>query len=159
MAKTYFVRFSSGNPNLYAGLSPTFVQFMSEGATTLTPPSISELGTSTGLYKFSYAPSPTFAIAFVIDGGAALSSGDRYVVGSMDAVQVTDQSLGFSQDSYGSTAMPESVFGYVKRVIEFLQADNTFNKSTGVWDVYAHGTSTMLMERTLQNSSSQTTKS
>jgi hypothetical protein len=159
MAKTFFVQFGSGNPQSYAGLSPTFITFISEGGTNITGPTISEVGVSTGLYKFSYAPSATFAVVFNADGGAALTDTDRYITGVLDPVSIVDQKIGASVDSFGSTsADPSSLYGLVNRLQELLEGDAGFNKSTGVWTMYNRGSSTILRSKTLTNSVSEVTK-
>lgn len=94
MAKDYFFQIGSGDPRPYTGLSPTFLIFQSSDGTTLTPPGVTEriTGSSgTGFYQFSYAPNVTLNIAFLLDGGATLSSSIRYITGSIDAVQAVDQ--------------------------------------------------------------------
>jgi len=96
---------------------------------------------------------------FVCDGGAVLSSGDRYIVGALDPIQAVDEKVGTIADSYGSTATdPTTVFGYLKRDQEILEGDAIFTKSTGVWTIYSRGSSTILRVKTLTNSTSQATK-
>ena len=159
MAKEYLAVFGAGDPSSFTGLSPTFIQFrvVSSGA-TLTPPSISEIAAGSGFYKFSYTP--TVSIAWVLDGGAALDSGSRYVRGSLDPIQAVDLQIGTVSDSFGSTsANPSTLFGYAKRAQEFQEGDAVYNKTSGVWDIYSRGSSTLLREKTLQNTTSQATKS
>lgn len=159
MAKNYLLRFGSGNPASFAGLSPTMTIFsMVPGGTALTGPAISELPTSTGLYTFAYAP--TLPIAFICDGGSALSSTDRYIVGILDPIQAVDDKVGFSFDSFGNTASdPTTLLGYAKRNLEFEEGNATFDKTTGAWDIYSRGSSTLLREKLLANSSGDVTKS
>lgn len=158
MAKQYLLRFGSGNPASYSGLSPTLSLFCSvPGGTVMVGPTISEIPTATGLYTFAY--DPTLPISFVCDGGAALSSGDRFVVGILDPIQAVDAKVGFSFDSYGSTSSdPTTLLGYSKRNLEFQEGDATFNKTTGAWDIYSRGASTLLREKTLTNTSGDVTK-
>lgn len=159
MSARFGIKFGSGNPQTYAGLSPTFIIFIDNSGATYAPPSIAEIGVSTGFYGFSYTPSATFTIFFTVDGGASIvDSGSRFVSGSIDPVANVDQQLGFSADSYGTTAAPSTVFGFVKRANEQFQSVATFSKTTGIWSVYAAGTSTLLMSKTLANSLAETTK-
>ena len=159
MSTRYGVKFGSGNPQTYAGLTPTFIILIDNLGATYAGPSITELGSSIGFYKFEYAPSPTLTFFFTIDGGAAIvDTASRYISGSIDPVINVDQQLGFSTDSYGTTAAPSSVFGYVKRANEQFQSVATFSKTSGIWSVYAAGTSTLLMSKTLANSLAETTK-
>lgn len=159
MAKTFFLKFGSGDPSAFAGLSPTFTTFLSEGGTLISSPAISEVGSSTGIYKFSYAPSATFATVFIADAGASVSSSDRYLTGALDPIAIVDQKLGDTQDSFGSTSVdPSTAIAYLKRIQEFLEGNQTFNKTTGVWDIYSRGSSTLLREKTLENTPSATNK-
>ncbi len=158
MAKTYFLSFGS-NAQLNTGLSPTFITFISEGSTVMASPAITEVGSSTGLYKFAYTPSATFAVVFEADGGSTLDDGDRYITGVLDPISIIDQKLGDLPDSFGSTSVdPQTAIAYLKRIQEFLEGNQTFNKTTGVWDIYSRGSSTLLVEKTLDNSTSSTTK-
>lgn len=158
MAKQYIVRFGNGSPASYSGLSPTLSLFCSvPGGSTLVGPAISEIPTSTGLYTFAYAP--TLPIAFVCDGGNSLSSTDRFVVGVLDPIQAVDDKVGFSFDSYGSTSVdPTTLLGYVKRALEFWEGDGSFNKTTGAWEIYSRGASTLLREKILSNAAGDITK-
>lgn len=109
MAKNYIVQFGSGNPTTYAGLTPTFSVFkvVPGGATpsgASAAPGITQIPSSTGLYYFTYTP--LTAVAFVIDGGAALATSDRYVVNCIDPIQDVDEqltSVGLTLSAYGST--------------------------------------------------------
>lgn len=162
MAKTYWVEFaSSGSANQYSGLSPTFTIFVNNFGSMLPGPAIAEAGVSTGMYTFNYTPSTTYSIAFQVDGGSSItSSTDRYVKGVLDPIQAVDQDVGHVTDSFGTTVLPTTVFGYVQRVVQETEADATFDKSTGVWDNYAKGTSlgVLLYEKLLTNNTTEATK-
>ena len=161
MAKWYGSVFvgTSSDPADNTGLTPTLVLFWDvANGTSLTPPGITETPSSSGFYMFSYGP--TVAISFKMDGGAALSDSERYVSGILDPIQIVDQRIGTTSDSFGSTSVdPTTVLGYLKRDQEFNEGDAIFTKSTGVWDIYSRGSSTLLTEKTLTNTSSQATKS
>lgn len=159
MSQRFFARFGSANPQEFAGLTPTFIIFQTDLGASLARPAISEVGSSTGFYGFTYATSATYSIIFTIDGGSSIvDSSSRYVSGVLDPIINVDQELGFTADSYGSTVLPATVWGFVRRLAQYWQADATFNKSSGVWSQYAQGTSTLLYEKTLTNDVSQTTK-
>jgi hypothetical protein len=157
MAKTFILQFGTGNPAAFTGLSPTLSVFkLASDASSITAPAVSEVGT-TGLYKFVYGP--TVATVFVVDGGSGLSSSDRYISGVLDPIQAVDQPLGDIGSSYGDNSTdPTTVFGYVKRSMEFNEGDANFDKSNGVWDIYSRGASTLLREKTLTNESGTVTK-
>lgn len=157
MAKTFFLKFGSGNPATYTGLSPTLTIFSAYGSSALAAPGITETPVSSGLYSFSYEP--LSSIAFVCDGGSALSSADRYITGVLDPIQAVDERAGTTSDSFGSTGTdPTTILGYLKRIQELLEGNATFTKSTGVWNIYSRGSSTLLREKTLTNTVSAANK-
>jgi len=149
MAKKYGAIFGSGDARTNTGLAPTFIAFEVIGGSTLTAPSITEQN-STGLYYWTYGP--TTAIYFQLDGGSSLADADRYLSGILDPIQAVDEKVGTTTDSFGSTSVdPDTIFGYVKRNMEFNEGNANFNKSTGVWDISSRGSSTLLREKILTN--------
>lgn len=155
MAKTYWFTFGTES-TANTGLTPVFTYFISPGV-TLSAPGITESVSGTGAYSFEYGP--TAPICFQIDGGAALSSSTRYIQGALDPIQAVDEKIGTTSDSFGSTSVdPASLMGYVKRLQENLEGNENFNKSTGILDIYSRGSSTLLIEKTITNSSSSATK-
>lgn len=157
--KTYLLKFGSGNPANFSGLSPSFITF-EIGPTlpwaSLTPPGVSEISSGSGLYMFSY--NATLPIAFVADGGSGLSSSDRYVTGILDPIQAVDQRVGFPGDSIGSTNVdPTTLMGYASRNQEFEEGLALFNKQTGVWSIQTRG-GTTFQTRILTNLSGSVTK-
>ena len=100
--KNYGVRFGSGDPRTFTGLTPTFLLFidMAAGATR-TPPAITEPIPSTGLYTFQYGT--TTPIAFLIDANStAPGTTGRYVTGTLDPSDRADE-YGNSLMAYGAT--------------------------------------------------------
>lgn len=157
MAKNYLLQFGS---TTWTGLTPSFILFKTfPGGTNVTPPGITEIPTASGLYYFTWGP--TNSIAFVVDGGAALTSPvTRYITGDLDPIQAVDEKIGTTEDSFGSTSVdPTTIFGYVKRLQEWNEGNATFNKSSGAWDVYSRGSSVMLAEKELVDAASEVTKS
>lgn len=151
--KIYYLKFGSGDPAPYTGLFPTFTVFSAQGLTALTGPGITELPAGTGLYQFLYGA--TQAVVFKADGGSVLSAGDRYISGTLDPIQAVDQQLGFATDSFGSTSVdPSSIWGYIKRALEFSEGNATYTKSTSVWQIFSRGSSTLLRQKALTNTTS-----
>ncbi len=151
MTKTYYLVFGTGNPSSYTGLTPTLTVFSAAGLTALAAPAIAEGPAGSGVYNFAYGP--TLSIVFVADGGAALSATDRYIKGALDPVQAVDQTIGQTTDSFGTTLTdPTTLMGYSKRAQEFNEGNKTYTKSTGIWDIYSRGSSTLLREKALTNS-------
>jgi hypothetical protein len=158
MSVRYSATFTSGDPRLVTGLSPTFIIFQTATGATLAPPSITETIAGTGIYGWSYAA--TLAIQFCLDGGSSVSDSSRYLTGVLDPVDQTDVQIGNSVSSFGdSSTDPSTLFGFAKRVQEFQEGNATYNKSTLTWDVYSRGSSTLLVEKTLSNTSSTASKS
>lgn len=159
MSKFYTLKFGSGDPRTNTGLSPTLVLFyQTSNGQTLPAPGITETLVGSGLYVFTYGP--TVSINFLADGGIGLSGNDRWSTGSLDPIQAVDQQLGYSTDSFGSTATdPGTVFGIVKRLQEDLEGDQFFTKATGIWQIFSRGSSTLLRQKTIANNNAQVTRS
>jgi hypothetical protein len=159
--KSYTFSFGSGNPSTYTGLAPTFLTFnnISDGS-SLARPGITEIFTGSGVYRFQYEPQADTPVFFLLDGGTTITSdADRYIKGNLDPIQQVDQVLGVTSASFGSTSTdPLNMYGLVKRIQEWLEGAETFYKATGVWDKYSRGSSTLLAEKTLTNSTTSTTK-
>lgn len=169
--KQYYLKFGTGNPANYTGLTPTFTVFASGGATTgafqtMLPPGITEGLAGSGVYGFLYGP-PTLSICFIAFGGANLSASDAYIFGGLDPVQAVDVTIGQPlTDSFGTTlADPTTIAGYCKRALEFNEGDKNYNKSLGVWDIYSRGATegvlggTLLREKVLTNTVTSATSS
>lgn len=155
--KNYWLQFGNNDPRNYSGLAPTFVLFFDSNGATVAPPGITEIFVTSGLYRFQY--NPTLSIAFLADGGATLSSNVRFVAGNLDPLNKIDEQIGSTVSSFGSTSVdPGDIFGMVKRLQELLEGNATFNKTSGVWDIYSRGSSTLLREKTLTDSTNSSSK-
>jgi hypothetical protein len=157
--KNYLLRFGQNNPANYTGLSPTFTVFAFLPSGTLTtPPGITESPAGTGLYSFGWTAT-TLPVAFKCDGGATLSSTDRFIVGILDPVDAVDEKIGWLTDSFGTTATdPTTLLGYARRNQEVEEGDADYLKASGVWSVSSRGASVLLFEKTLVNNSGSVTK-
>ena len=152
------MKFGSGDSSSNTGLTPTFTIFSINGVSALAAPGVTETPVSSGLYQFIYGP--TLPLVFKVDGGAALTSSDRYLYGVLDPIQAVDQSTGFLGDSFGSTSVdPTTIFGYVKRLQEFLEGNAVYAKATGLWNISSRGSSTLLRVKTLTDTTTSSTKS
>ena len=70
--------------------------------------------------------------------------------------------LGDTTSSFGSTsADPTTVFGFLKRAQEFWEGDQVYTKSSGVLQFFSRGsgTSTLLRQKTVSDTTISTTKS
>jgi len=67
--------------------------------------------------------------------------------------------IGSTASSYGSTSTdPSTIFGFLIRAQEFREGNSTYTKATGILDFYSRGSSTLLREKTISDSSTTTTK-
>ncbi len=178
MAKTYWFTFSTQDPRTYTGLAPTFVQFVNQLGQTLAPPGITESPVGFGFYRSDYTVGLSTSIAFLVDGGATLSSSIRYITGnifeqnSLDTIGQTLTAIGNSAAtsnlvaligstvaSFGSTSVdPSTIFGYLRRSQEVQEGNQTFLKSTGEWDILSRGSSTLLATKFLNSDVSGVTR-
>ncbi len=101
MSTTYWVRFSSGDPRLTSGLAPTMVLFYNNSGATSVGPAISEIGTSAGIYTFTWGT--TTPMAFLIDAATTgLTGANRYITGALDPADRIDQ-YGTTLTAIGTT--------------------------------------------------------
>lgn len=157
----YFLKFGNGSPATYTGLSPTFTVFRTSVGNT-TPPSITEMST-TGLYTFSYNVGSTQPIAFVVDGATTgLINSDRYIVGSLSLNDQNYQNIGpvgLPTDGIGdNSTVPTTMFGFIKRIQNWLEGQSTYTKATGVWQAYDRTGATLISQRTITENTSTVTK-
>jgi len=158
MAKKFYVTFGSGDPRTYTGLTPTMIIFANENGASITAPGITEIVAGSGYYQFTYGP--TISCIFLMDGGSGVDTTVRYVPGVLDPITSVDEKVGTTDDSFGSTAIdPTTLMGFAKRNLEVQEGDAVFTKSTGAWGVSSRGSSTLLFEKTLTNTSTESTKS
>lgn len=157
MSKQFFFSFGT-DPRTNTGLAPTFVTLRDLLGNDINPkPSISEIATS-GFYTFQYA-NVTLPLVLQIDGGNTLDSSIRYVKNVLDPIQYVDEKVGFNFDSFGTVNTdPTTMFGFLKRLQEFLEGDAAFAKATGLWTVQDRAQSVTLALKTLTNTITQATK-
>jgi len=160
--KTYWLTLGDGSITgaTFTGLSPTFITFINASGGTGTPPAISEIIAGTGVYSFTYGP--TLGMYFVVDWGVSVPSTYRYTKGSLDPLQAVDERIGGildNNDSFGSTSVdPTTVIGFLKRLQELGEGNALYTKATGIWQIFSRGSSTLLREKTLTDSTSTSTK-
>lgn len=156
--KTYYFKFGASDGASFTGLSPTLSIFSANGITPQTAPGITETPAGSGIYSFQYGP--TVSICFKIDGGATLSSSVRFIYNALDPLDTLNEAIGTTASSFGSTSVdPSTLFGYMKRLQEHMEGNATYTKSTGILDIYSRGSSTLLVEKTLVDNSTTSTKS
>lgn len=177
--KQYYLTFGTGDPRNWTGLAPTFLIFKKYDGTAVTAPGITEPIAGSGIYQFTVAPS--FSIAFLAYGNTtSLPSASAYVPGNLDPVDANDDALaamgstlvaigntsgdfstriGTTASSFGSTSVdPGNIFGYLKRLQELYEGNQSYVKSTGLWSLYSRGSSTLLSTKSLSNDANGVTK-
>lgn len=93
----------------------------------------------------------------VMGGSLSVMGGSLSVLGT---TLLSGMSLiGDTTSSYGSTSIdPTTLFGFLKRNQEFWEGNQAYAKASGLMDFYSRGSSTLLVEKTITDSSSTTTK-
>ena len=67
--------------------------------------------------------------------------------------------VGDTTSSFGTDISdPTTVFGFLKRAQEAREGNETYTKATGVLDIYSRGSSQLLREKTISDSTTSTTK-
>jgi hypothetical protein len=124
--------------------------------------SFNTLGSSLNIFGASFN---TFGASFNTLGsslnifGASFNIMGTSISGLGSSIVAGFSSIGSITDSFGSTsADPTTVFGYLKRTLEFNEGNSTYTKATNVWSIYSRGSSTLLINKTLVDNSTQTTK-
>lgn len=73
---------SGGDPQAATGLTPTFVKWRNaDGTAAVAAPAIAEVSAANNPGLYAFTGSPTVPIYFIVDGGAGLPAGERYIDG------------------------------------------------------------------------------
>lgn len=76
-----------------------------------------------------------------------------------NTILALNTTIGTTASSFGDTNIdPETIFGMTKRLQEILEGDAGFNKTTGVWNIYSRGSSTLLRSKQLSDGQTSATK-
>jgi hypothetical protein len=110
MSVDYLLQFGTGDPRTYTGLAATFLIFKDTTGNNVTPPGITEIPSSTGLYYFTWGV--TTSIYFLADA-ATTSPGTagRYIAGNLvqsDRIAdfgITLNAIGTSHIAQGNSAI------------------------------------------------------
>lgn len=97
-------------------------------------------------------------ITNVAIGTSAVALGTT-ILANGTSLNVVVTGLGSTASSFGtSSADPVDLFGYMKRILENLEGNQTFTKPSGSLAIYSRGSSTLLTTKTIANSVSLVTK-
>ena len=67
--------------------------------------------------------------------------------------------LGTTASPIGTSSVdPSDIMGYLRRLREYNEGNRIYTKATGLLDFYARGGATLLIEKTISDNSTQTTK-
>lgn len=67
--------------------------------------------------------------------------------------------IGDTASSFGTSSVdPTSVFGFLKRAQEDREGNETYVKASGILDTYSRGSSVLLVQKTISDTSTETTK-
>ena len=98
----------------------------------------------------------------IINGNGISDQGVTIVAmgDTLTSIGVNLSGIGSTASLFGdSVTQPGTLFGYLKRVVEFLEGDQTYAKATGVLTYEARGGNTLLATKTIADSTSTTTRS
>lgn len=91
--------------------------------------------------------------------GATLTAGGVTLAAIGSSLSGIGSLIGSTASSFGSTSVdPVDLFGFLMRAQEFMEGNQTYAKSTGILDFYSRGSSTLLIEKTITDDSTSTTK-
>lgn len=100
-----------------------------------------------------------------VAGYSNLIAGESSIISGISLIAVSSGNsailavIGSTADSYGSTsADPSSLFGYMKRNLEFHEGNAIYTKSSNTWAILSRGSSTLLTTKTLADTASSTNK-
>jgi len=142
----------------------TSMAFILDGATT-------GLATSQRYIAGAFDPQDNMSATLTVIGGSlAVMGGSLSVIGgslvamgnSLAALGVSfgniSSLLGNTSSSFGSTSVdPTTVFGFLKRAQEYNEGNRAYTKATGALDYYSRGSSTLLIEKMISDSTAGTT--
>lgn len=81
------------------------------------------------------------------------------VAGLGVSLNVVIAGIGSTASPFGGTsADPVDLFGYVRRIQEFLEGNQTFNKTSGAFAIYSRGGATLLAQKAINNDASGVTR-
>lgn len=117
-----------------------------------------------------YGSTLTFGISTILGSGISLSAQGVSMLAqgvSLFALGTTNLSfatanalaIGSTSSSYGSTSVdPVDIYGFLKRAREIAEGNQIYTKATGILDLYVRGGATLLIEKTITDTSTTTSK-
>jgi hypothetical protein len=103
------------------------------------------------------------SIAFgtsIIAQGVSNAAQNVTILSQGTSISVAVAGVGTPSSSFGTSAAdPTDLFGYMRRIQELLEGNNTYNKVSGAFTLLSRGSSVTLASKTVTNSVSLVTKS
>jgi hypothetical protein len=97
--------------------------------------------------------------SFAAFQNTAIALGTTAVAGYLGLSSPLMLAIGTTASSFGSTSVdPGSLFGFLRRAQEMAEGNQTYTKTSGILDFYSRGSSTLLREKTISDSTATTTK-
>lgn len=120
---------------------------------------LTAIGFSSLVYGTSLFALGTTGVALGTSTIALLGNFGSTLTGIGNSSLALGNFIGSTASSFGSTSVdPVDLFGFMKRAQEIAEGNQVYTKSTGLLDFYSRGSSTLLREKTISDTSSQTSK-
>ncbi len=117
------------------------------------------LGTSNFAFGTSNFALGTTSVAFVTTINTNLTSQGLTLVAMGVSLTNIGLMIGTTASSFGSTSIdPVDLYGFLKRAQEMAEGNQTYTKGTTLLDFFNRGSSTLLREKTITDSTATTTK-
>ena len=151
-------RASTGLYQISYGATQT-IAFVMDGAT-------SGLATSDRYISGVFDPYDQFGVtlnaAFALGTTSVALGTTSVAIGttSVALLNINNLAIGSTASSYGSTSVdPVDLYGFLKRARELSEGNQIYTKATGILDMYVRSGVTLLIEKTITDTSTTTTKS
>lgn len=139
--------------------NPTFsIAFIADGATTGLPTSVRYVvGNLDPLDRLDISVAGVSTVV-AANGTSILAIGSTLsAIGASNSANFT--AIGSTASSFGTaSADPVTLFGYLKRVQELLEGNQSFNKNTGAFNLYDRTSGITLRSKTISNAASGVTR-
>lgn len=131
---------------------------------------IDEYGNTLIAFSFSLIAQGNSAITGINSLGSTQTALGSSIIANLNALGSTLSGIGntsgslaalvgSTSSSFGSTLTdPSTLFGYLKRSQEIQEGNNVYTKATGIFQFYSRGSTTLLANKTISDSSTTTTK-
>ena len=114
-------------------------------------------GTLTAIGNSSIALGTT-TISYLSNQSTGFTGIANSLIGLGNSLSTIGLAIGTTASSYGSTSVdPVDIYGFLKRNQEMTEGNKTYTKATGLLDYFIRGGATLLREKTVSDTSTNTT--